>query len=261
MRTAEISKLARALFCNSQRFLNNLFGLRDESFELELRSGVRLRVRPRGDARVGDVDIALEVLVADAYDLQAVPMARCDFLVDVGAHAGFVFIPWIMAARARSGVALEPDDDNYEALQHNLTLNLLPLHLARNVALSRSDGYCTLVRDPTNIGVRRILTTVENPNAIDLTECWSCATLGCAIPEQKVVLMKLDCEGTEVELTQTPGFQRLLERTSCVVLEQHGQRGRDPLYRALAHAGLTPCVLSDALRPGEGYYSVIRGHR
>jgi FkbM family methyltransferase len=237
-----------------------LYGLRDEDFELNLRSGVTLALRRRGTARVGDIDIALEVLVQDVYQLREQPSDRPKFMIDVGAHIGLVCIPWLAERPDRSLLALEPDGRNFQRLCTNLDRNGLPVAFAANVALTAADAWRFLRADRRNVGVRVIRDSPGQETASQAIECWSCTTLLSRVPHDGLVLTKLDCEGTEKELARTPDFDRVLRLSDTVVIEEHGVP-TTTLSQKVAAAGLTPRVLARVFRPCEGYFRILRADR
>jgi FkbM family methyltransferase len=145
-----------------------------------------------------------------------------DLVVDVGANIGEVAI--VCSQRVGDTgrvVAFEPHPRIFNYLQGNLALNRCSNVTARPVALG-SGAATARMSDDRRDDMNRLTTD----GAIEI----ACSTLDAEVPDRPVALLKVDVEGTELQVLR--GAAATLRRTQCVnceLIDEHCRRyGHSP---------------------------------
>jgi precorrin-6B methylase 2 len=159
---------------------------------IELRNGLRLRT-----TRPLDYLLLKEIVRDDVYGIWKLPRPTTGVVVDVGAGIGDFALLVALRQPAASVLAFEPDERSFRALDANIAANAAVSVDARQLA----------------IGTRPPAERLEP-----------------FLRDRSVDLLKVDCEGDELDVLESAG--RELERVRRIVLEYH----RHLLPDADAHA-------------------------
>jgi FkbM family methyltransferase len=169
---------------------------------------------------------------------------RGDFVVDVGANIGEVAI--VCGQRvgpAGHVLAFEPHPRIFGYLLGNLRLNGCRNVTAKHLALG-SSARSAKMSDDRRDDMNRL--TTDGPIEI------ACSTLDREVPPQAVALLKVDVEGSELDVLR--GAQETLARTACVnceLIDEHCRRyghGMGEVIGALRRAGFATYVAAGAKR-------------
>lgn len=120
-------------------------------------------------------------------------LKKGDYVLDIGANIGFhtLFFAEIVGEQGKV-TAFEPVPYNYQALQHNISLNNFSHITAMNIALSHKNEQIYIAADEKSI----------NPGTFNLFDQSGNTLITCCIGDeitgdQKVDFMKIDVEGYE----------------------------------------------------------------
>jgi FkbM family methyltransferase len=227
-------KLAREL--ETPRDITPLvFGL---SRELRFTSGLVLRVQGRLDLLV-----VKETLCDDAYRLLELAEAR--LIVDIGAGIGEFAVA---AARRFPGcrvLAFEPDTLRFAMLTQNAAASgaLIESH---RVAIGTRSSYVL-----SGKGARASTVAYEGAEGPSVPG----GRLADFIRHEAVDLLKIDCEGAELDVLQSLSPEGL-RRVARVALEYHnfdGERNDVLVVSYLADSGFRVSVRPDRYDPKLGY--------
>ncbi len=214
---------------------------------VRLRSGISIYPRETLHGSWGEI---FEPAIADCYGLRNVP--AIDVFWDVGANIGaFSCVAGHMFPEARI-VAYEPDSDAVHALQRNLSGNrignvtIIPFPVTRDgrdVTFTRTAGGASNIYGCNEGSLMHMPSRMLETSGMD--------------PRQRL-LVKLDCEGSEGELTEwiaengshLPAMMR-------VIGEFHPwcPRSPDDISRSLQAAGFR---VTWGDRFGEKYFDAVR---
>ena len=199
---------------------------------LELRSGIRMTIRPRSSDRA----VVTEVFVLHTYDLDnRFLVQESDIVMDVGANIGaFTVLAGRRAGRGQV-YAIEPSRNNFAQLSENVRLNeLRHVHLF-NVALDATEGETIL-----NMG-GACPSLVSNAE-FNLSEKVRTETLAGFLKHEglnRVDLLKMDCEGSEFDILMSAP-QEALACIRRIIMEYHNvsaEKNAGTLERFLKQAG------------------------
>ncbi len=185
--------------------------------------------------RAGSTDwmVFQQVFVQEEYGIvNERDDVRC--IVDCGANVGYT-TAWLLSRfPAARSLVIEPDPDNFELLQRNLS------QFGNRVAFMRAavwshDAPLKLVHDPAvgewGIQVRECVAG-ETPDAEGVSMT---TVLANAPPPGHVDLLKMDIEGGETAVFgASPG--EWLPRVSLCIVELHDERARETFEEAIAQA-------------------------
>jgi FkbM family methyltransferase len=176
------------------------------SKQLDLRHGPSLRL-----CAVVDLLVVKETLVDDVYSLGTLDAAD-GVIVDVGAGIG----EFTLAAAARfphlSVYAYEPNPQTYRLLEENILR-----HGARNVraarlAIGTEESY---VLHGVGEGPRSSAAALAGEDSVVV----AAERLDRSLPDMPVRLLKIDCEGLELDVLRSAAG--LLDRVERVAVEYH----------------------------------------
>lgn len=185
--------------------------------ELALRLGATVRLESRLDLLV-----LAEIVCDDVYRLRALD-PDATLIVDVGAGIGEFAVPAAMRYPRARVVAIEPDPGRFELLRRNVSRNALS-----NVELHRA--------------------AAGRPESSDVP-------LGRFLGSGYVDLLKIDCEGAEVDVLLGLAPDELA-RVGRVALEWHRGPGapRDEQAAAILRShGFRVDLLADRYESARGY--------
>lgn len=233
-RIARVRSIARCIVSRDKR--------------LDLRDGHTLRL-----STVLDLLVVKETLVDDAYGLRELD-ASDGLVVDVGAGVG----EFALAAAARhpglTVCAYEPNSGTFELLERNLADHAYPNVEASLLAIGTRDSY---VLRRASAGPRASAAADEpGDQGIEVRA----RRLDEVLPPRVIRLLKVDCEGLEVDVLQSASGA--MDRVEKVVVEYHRHLlpEADRLVAELLRShGLETSVRADPYDDRIGYVLASRG--
>ncbi len=184
-----------------------------DGFKPVFKSGVELKLVPDDD---GISKIVCREIERD-YDLDGLDLKPGDVVLDIGAHKGIVSC---YLAKRYPGVvirAYEPNHENYKVLCENIVLNgadVISTVSDFEVAVTKDGRSVALNVDSSNSGSG---TLAEG----DLIKSFTLADV--FENDNKIALLKIDCEGAEFEILQAN--PDLLDRVDHIRGEFHKSYG------------------------------------
>jgi FkbM family methyltransferase len=171
------------------------YGLLHDEFLCRTRAGAKILVRPWAD----DVRIVKSVFAKKNYVNEFVSIVPNSIVVDVGANIGAFAI--FTAQRAKKVFAFEPEPENFRLLCSNIEVNGLqnvtPLRMAITKKKGKKDFY---IAEEQHSGSHSFFLQqykkkieVKTLSIMDLIKKEALA---------KIDFLKLDCEGSEVEIIE-----------------------------------------------------------
>ena len=149
-------------------------------------------------------------------------------VVDAGAQVGLFSVFALKVLQARWVVSVEPDPSNFDLLSKNIQLNRIENATVVKAAVAGESGDRWIGFDSSNTGGhsfydRRVLG--RTVRAFSLTELFDFLRIS------ECSLLKLDCEGAEMEIFESAS-DKMLNKVSAISLEYHLEVY--PLERVLA---------------------------
>ena len=213
---------------------------------LVLRDGPRLQVATRRDLLV-----VKECLVDDVYGLRRIPAETSGMVVDVGAGVGEFALAAADRLPRATILAFEPAPSTFRLLQENVESAGATIHIAPYAI--GVGGQEVLWR--TDAGPLATAVPTAGGEGVTVSGC----RLDEVVPDGQVALLKIDCEGLELDVLE--GGAATLGRTRRVVLEYHLHLVRDGAARAVAilrAAGFETASRPDPYDPRIGYVHAWR---
>lgn len=146
-----------------------------------------------------DLSVFEEIFVDKDYKiLDTIITKASNCILDIGAHIGLFSIYCHCLNPQVPMLAFEPEEKNFQTLKENFRHNSIKNVLAKNLAVSASEGPKTLYLSPDS----------HNHSLIDVTnqsKIVQSTTLEQIIKKHnlsKIDLLKLDCEGAEFEILE-----------------------------------------------------------
>lgn len=206
----------------------------DTAFALRSRYAVApLWCRPNSS----DLDVFDQIFRYREYRcLDTVRDAR--FIIDCGANAGFSSAYLLNRFPDASVVAVEPDPDNFAALQRNLIpygSRVTPLHSGV------WSSECGLVMSETPFGDGREWSRTVRPARDGETPLMRATDVGTLLRRsghERISVLKVDIEGSEAEMFRE-GHHDWLDRVDNIVIELHGPECERVFNDAIAGEGFT----------------------
>lgn len=203
-----------------------------------LRSGLFLR------GTQSDENSFREVFLLKAYDLPLPSHWQPQYILDAGANIGLTSIWWAHRYPSARIVCLEPESENFAALQKNVAPypTIRPYH----AALWFESSVVTLV-DP-GLGSRafQIHPAAETQAGV---AAYSVPDLMAQLRWPSIDILKLDIEGSEKEIFEREEGQ-WLSKVQCLVVELHDRFTpgcSQALFAALARHNFALTVRGDNL--------------
>lgn len=161
------------------------------------------------------------------YDIPMAPVGSGDLVLDIGANHGFTAC--YFAARGARVVAFEPSPDIFGRLVENVERNGLGARVqCVRAAVGSRDGRAMLRESETLGGGMSTINErfaegvrIEYGSSVDV-EVWSIGRVLEGVGNDRVRLLKLDCEGSELDILRALGV-RDLARIDSLAIEYHPQ--------------------------------------
>lgn len=184
--------------------------------------GLKFYIRPRSYSFF----IIGEIFGAQDYNF-ARKIGKPDVALDLGACIGESSIWFAKKLRAKKVIAVEMDNQNYEDLVKNVSLNSLDKKItALNLAISDKNGTISYTRNRFNHGMHRIsrVSSKFKAKSCTLKEIFRITNLS------KIDCLKMDIEGSEKYVLTEANKDIFKNKVSCVVMESHSQDDFDYYY-------------------------------
>ena len=160
-------------------------------------------------------------------------------IVDIGANIGIATL--YFSRFAKKVVSVEPSAEHFELLKSMVEYNKLENVTLINKAIYINQGNFTLYHPPNKTAyslmsnISQISQSNEMVDAITLDDLFKENNLN------HVDLLKVDIEGTEIEVFSHTSFKNIADKVDLVITERHNWTGRNPnqLKEALKNAGFT----------------------
>jgi FkbM family methyltransferase len=144
-------------------------------------------------------------------------IARGGIVVDIGAHVGLFSVYTSRILKARRIVSVEPDASNFDLLSKNIHVNHIENATVVEAAVAGESGEKWISINPSNTGGHSLYR--HGPHA-RLVRVLSLMDLFESSGISECSLLKIDCEGAEMEIFKTAP-DGLLKRVSAISLEYH----------------------------------------
>jgi FkbM family methyltransferase len=174
------------------------------------------RVLLRGDWQRRDLERVIAILQLH------VPAAKGRLFIDVGANIGSQTIYAMLSGFFSSGLAIEPEPQNFALLRENLAANALDARVqAFNIAAGVRDEMKELVRSPWNKGAHAIDAKGRFAGEADAVavnvQPMSAILRNAGVAAKDIGLIWIDVNGTELSVLR--GMSEVLARGVPLVIE------------------------------------------
>ena len=155
-----------------------------------------------------------------------------DLIVDCGANVGYSAAYFLTKFPRCTLVAIEPDAENFAAMQRNLSVYGDRVVLYNSAVWSKSTG---LVMAPEYLGEGEEWARRVREAHADETPQMEALDLQSLIGSRRVSVLKIDIEGAEAEIFshQTPWISQV----DNLVIELHGEECEQIFRRAISRVG------------------------
>lgn len=238
--SAQLLYLSRRSLSSSSRFFKSaafriLRGRKvDVSVEFENGCARKMRIRL---FETGDWNVLKEFTLGGAYPLESLGYSP-EVIVDIGSHIGFFTVKSASYFPAADLVSIEPDPENQELLQHNISVNKLTSSIVDS-AVSNWSGY-TAMAGMSSDGKRMDTSEDGSTRVIQLAEA---VDLG----KYKSALIKCDVEGQERAILGDLSTSELPDKTTVFFEVHDGIEELQAIREYLQPAGF---VVSELNRRG-----------
>lgn len=234
-----------------------------KDYIINTNDGIKFWIRPKGNKVVGDIDILIEILIEDQYQINNILKSNYK-IVDIGGHVGFfsIFASRIIGKKGKIYV-FEPFKPNFDQLMNNIKLNKIKNIIAHNIAISGIEREVNFFISKQNVGAHSLIKGITNEH-IKVKS----TTLKKIFQEnnlEKIDLLKIDCEGCEYEiLLRSP--KNILKKIDTIILEQHITSNTEK-YRAksiieyLRLEGFSVKILKEIYYEKEGNFFIVLAKR
>ncbi len=220
-------------------------------FQSQPKLGPKFEMRASG-AGNNDMGVAYEVFVHQFLMPPVwIPPERVKLIVDLGANVGMSCLWWLANYWRARVIAFEPHPNHSAQTRANISLNgyesRIELHEAAagphaETAQLSDEGATSALHSPADKSFQ--------VKVVDLFETFA---------GQRIDILKIDIEGSEIRLLNDPRFDEL--DVGAIVMEWHtpdkaGQGGRDWCISRLESAGYRTQVSWD-----DGPFGIIWGYR
>ena len=159
-------------------------------------------------------------------------------ILDVGAHIGIASLYFSQFAKVV--YALEPSVEHFDCLTRMIAFNQIKNIKPYCLALYIKEGEYPFFHPPNKTSYSLMNLGVDPSQS----ETVKTITLDHFFEQEKidhVDLMKLDVEGSEVEILSHPTFKKVADKIDTILVESHSWNNRHPnqLKEALKNAGFT----------------------
>lgn len=146
-------------------------------------------------------------------------------ILDIGANIGlFSFYATDFASKI---YAIEPSKEHIDVMKYMLKQNDIKNVVPLQYAISNKDGEATFYHSE-NVTMYSLKKEVSTTN---LTETVKTIRFDTLFREQKIEMadfVKLDIEGSEVDVIGGDGFYNIKDKIKVIVVEYHNWSGRNP---------------------------------
>jgi FkbM family methyltransferase len=196
-----------------RRFSKDLLYVKDR------RTHLAFRCRRRADQMFG------ETFHLRIYDVPLAPLRKGDIVIDVGANHGF--FSCYAAFEGAIVHAFEPQPETFELLEANVEANGLSDRIhTYAAAVGATEGPIELsITNQLGGGMSSTNPGFVSRTGLNVVDSVSVPSRSIdrvvdAIPEERIRLLKLDCEGAEFEILSALKPEHL-ERIDAIALEHH----------------------------------------
>lgn len=147
-------------------------------------------------------------------------------IVDIGANIGMT--SYYFSQFADKVYAIEPSLEHYTTLTNMLAFNKIENVKPINRAIYIKSGQFPFFHNK-NKTMRSLHMAVDDKS--EEAEIVNCVTLEELINQEKIEhidLLKVDIEGSEVEVFSHTSFKNIASKVDTIVTERHGWSGRNP---------------------------------
>lgn len=158
--------------------------------------------------------------------------------LDIGAHIGIVSL--YLSKYFEEVISLEPSKQHFECLGRNIVSNNATNITMYNNALYIKEGEFPFGGPDSNQTMRSLhVATWQDGKHNEMVKAITIERLFETEKIEKVDFMKLDVEGSEVEIISSAGFKRVAPKIELIVGESHSFAGRHPnqIKEAFKNAG------------------------
>ena len=231
-------------------------GILKREYVVKMRSGLKLKIRPKRKNIVSDIDIFKEIIIEDEYDFKKIIFSE-DIIIDIGANVGFFSM---QANKTKKGVKVysyEPYIKTYQNLQSNILINNVKnIHSYKKAVVGQNRRVPIFISDE-NTGGHSIFDNGTS-RKIDVEG----VSLSEIIKNRKPTLLKIDCEGAEYEILLNTS-KEILKKVDRIILEQHitpetlKKYKKDSLINYLEKCGFKTKIIKKISYPKEGEFWII----
>ncbi len=209
--------------------LKDYLGLKSTPYEIALRDGPRITVRPG----TTDKGIVKEIFLLDHYKFALEHLPASGTVVDVGAQIG-VFTGFIAHHSPDATVhSFEPMSDNFAMLEKNIAGNHFKNVHPHQQAVSSEEGELKLYLSDDNTGMHSLYRPSER---FETVQSMAFDTLYKKLGIDTCDVLKLDCEGAEYDIIGGAS-RETLARTKAIVMEYHNPEKNPAMLEQLKAAG------------------------
>lgn len=158
--------------------------------------------------------------------------------IDIGGFIGLTSM--YFSKYFEKGYVVEPSTESFSHLIENFKDNNIDNVTPINAAVWINDGPMPFGGPATNKTMNSLhMATWDNGQAKENVNAMTFETIFTFNEIDHIDLMKLDCEGSELELLSSEGFAYVAPKIDLIVGEQHQWAGRNPhqLVEALENNG------------------------
>ena len=148
-------------------------------------------------------------------------------ILDIGGNLGIT--SYYFSQFAKQVYTLEPAMEHYNIMTQMLAFNKITNVKAIKKALYTKNGPQTFHKNSINKSMWSLFGNVDDK--VLPTEEVDCITIDTLFEQEGIThvdFMKLDVEGSEVEIICSPGFKKVAPMIDCMVIELHAWSGRHP---------------------------------
>lgn len=237
-----------------------LFGNNSKLYTIRLKNGLAIKVRSSKGVAVADVDILVEHLLFDQYQLKNY-IASSSVVLDIGGQIGIFSLLASKYNPSATIYVFEAEESNFNLLKQNIEMNSdLSIKIYRNI-VGKQDGKELLYVSSNNVGAHTVYSKGERYQEV---ESVSLNYIISTIISQPVDILKIDCEGSEYDII-LPVDDQILKQIRIFLMEVHeteytDQYSADDLYRKLSDIGFSTTILKKFEYKDEGtfYISVTK---
>jgi FkbM family methyltransferase len=186
-------------------------------------------------AGTSDLDVFGQMFVQREYRCLD-DITSANLIIDCGANVGFSSAYFLTRYPMSSVICVEPDPDNFRALESNLEPYVGRVKALRAAVWSGKAGL-VISEAPFGDG-REWARTVREARADELPTI-SAVDIGTLIRDsghERVSILKIDVEGAE-EIIFTSNYSEWIDKVDNLVIELHGERCENLFHKAIAKRG------------------------